>query len=290
MSVSTVIDRYAGVTPQRGEVQAGPTRLSYLDWGNPDDHVERTVVLLHGITSSARTWWRAAPALARQGYHVYAFDMPGHGQSDETSDHRIDHLAELAAEAMRALNLKDVTLIGHSWGGATALALASSDAGRELLRRVVLIDPAVRMNPQRGNAILANYLVGVGDPPEQTLPTLRANNPDWHEYDLFWKGEAFQQCRAGAVRGLFVGSGDWDFTERFAQVGIPLLLLVADPQYTAIAPDALEIVERNLRPELGKMLVLPGTTHNMMRGDGFDPTMEALSAWLSDHYSKEQNT
>ena len=57
-------------------------------------------------------------------------------------------------------------------------------------------------------ARLPNYSAGLGDPPEVTLPTVRANNPDWHEHDFFWKGEALQQCRAAAVRGLFVGSGE----------------------------------------------------------------------------------
>jgi pimeloyl-ACP methyl ester carboxylesterase len=282
MSVSAVLDRYAGLPPRRGELQAGSTRLAYLDWGSTGRHAERPLVLLHGITSSARAWWRVAPALASQGYHVYAFDMPGHGQSAETSDHRIEHIAELAAGAIRALGLEGVALIGHSWGGATALALASSAAGRELLSQVVLVDPALRMTPETGAARMPNYLMGVGDPPERTLPTVRANNPDWHEHDFFWKGEAFQQCRAEAVRGLFLGSGSWDLTDRFAQVDIPLLLLVADPQYTVIALDALAAAERGLRPGLGQLLVIPGTTHNMLRGDGYAPTMAALMAWLSD--------
>jgi pimeloyl-ACP methyl ester carboxylesterase len=282
MSTTTDLDRFAGIPPYRSDIQAGPTRLSYLSWASHQGQPGRALVLLHGITSSARAWWRVAPALVAQGYQVYAIDMPGHGQSDETDDHRIEHIAELMAEAIQGLGLRDVALIGHSWGGATALTLASSAAGRELLGRVVLVDPALRMTPESGAERLPTYLVGVGDPPEQTLPTVRANNPDWHAYDVYWKGEAFQQCRAAAVRGLFVGSGVWDLTDRFAQVAIPMLLLVADTRYTVIAPEALAAAERGLRAGLGEMMIIPDTTHNMLRGDGYEPTMAALSAWLSN--------
>jgi pimeloyl-ACP methyl ester carboxylesterase len=275
--MTTSTDCSAGLAPQRGYVQANGTRLAYLEWGAQG----RPLVLLHGITSSARTWWRAAPALVAQGYHVYALDLPGHGESDETNDHRIENIAALVAAALRALDLAGAVLIGHSWGGATALTLASGE-DHELLSRVVAIDPALRMSPTTGTARLPNYLVGLGQPPEETLPAVRANNPDWHECDIYWKGEAFQQCRAGAVRGLFVGSGEWDISESFARVEIPLLLLVADTQHTVIAPDALATARGALRPSLGQLVQIPGTTHNMQRGAGYEPTMAALIAWLAE--------
>jgi pimeloyl-ACP methyl ester carboxylesterase len=278
MTSSTPTDCFADAPPSRRYVQAGPTRLAYLDWGGQG----QPLMLLHGITSSARTWWRVAPALAAQGYHVYALDLPGHGQSDETDDHRIENIAALAAAAMRELGLEGAVLIGHSWGGATALTLASTPAGQTQLSRVALIDPALRNSRESGAVRLPSYMAGVGDPPEVTLPAVRANNPDWHAHDFYWKGEALQQCRAAAVRGLFVGSGNWDLSQRFTQVAIPLLLLAADSQYTVIAPDALAAAERSLRPGLGRMASIPGTTHNMFRGSGYDPTMSALTAWLDE--------
>ena len=37
------------------------------------------VVLLHGMMSTAATWWRIGPALAERGWVVDALDLPGHG-------------------------------------------------------------------------------------------------------------------------------------------------------------------------------------------------------------------
>jgi pimeloyl-ACP methyl ester carboxylesterase len=277
MTNTNSTDCTAGLAPRRAYVQANGTRLSYLEWGVQG----RPLLLLHGITSAARAWWRVAPVLVAQGYHAYALDMPGHGESAETGDHRIENMAALSASVIRTLGMDGAVLIGHSWGGATALALAGGEDGA-LLRKVVLIDPALRMSAGWGAERLPTYLVGLGQPPEQTLPTVRANNPDWDECDVFWKGEALQQCRAAAVHGLFVGSGEWELTARFTQVQIPLLLLVADSQYTVIAPDVLAAAERALRPGLGRMVQLPGTTHNMIRGASYDATIATITAWLAE--------
>ena len=117
---TSIVECQAGVEPRRHTLQAGGRRISALEWGGAG----QAVLLLHGITSSARTWWRTGATLAQRGYHVYALDLPGHGQSDETDDHRIEALAGLVSEAVAPLGLERPHLIGHSWGGAVALALA----------------------------------------------------------------------------------------------------------------------------------------------------------------------
>lgn len=272
-------DCFGGLAPRRDQVQAGTTRLSYLEWGTSG----APLVLLHGITSSARGFWRVAPALVAQGYHVFALDMPGHGQSEETDDHRIDNIAAIVDAALRAG-------AGAAGGGRPLLERGDGPgAGRRhpaAAGAVVLIDPALRMDPLRGAESLPRYLDGVGMPLEATLDAVRAANPDWHECDVLWKGEAFRQCRAEAVRGLFVNSGTWDLTCRPAQVDIPLLLLVADPQYTVIAPRDLAAAERALQPGLGQLVTVYGTNHNMLRG-GYGVVMPILLEWLGSPLGKE---
>lgn len=262
-----------GVEPRRHAFQAGGRRVSALEWGEAG----QAVLLLHGITSSARTFWRAGAALAGRGYHVYALDLPGHGHSDETDDHRIAALAGLVAEAVAPLGLERPHLVGHSWGGAIALAYALGPGGGRLAS-LTLIDPALGMDPQRGAERLPGFMVGVGLPPEQTVPELRRRSPAWHECDFLWKGEALQQCRAAAVEGLFLHSGAWYLAPRLAELSVRTLLLAADPQHTVIPPEALAEAERALAGR-GQLRAIPGTDHNMLRG-GFDLTMPVLLEWL----------
>jgi pimeloyl-ACP methyl ester carboxylesterase len=260
----------AGLEPRRGRVHARGIQLSYLEWGQSG----APLLLLHGITSSARGWWRVAPELAQLGYRVHALDLPGHGQSQLSGEHRIDRVASLVAEALVALKLDTPAVVGHSWGGAVALALASSIP----VARLALVDPLLGMSSERSTLRLPSFLEGVGQPPEQTLPALRAANPDWHECDFVWKAEALQQCRAEAVRGLF-GTGDWQITQLLGQIEAALLILLADPQYTIVAPELLAAAEASIQLRLGEIVPVAGTNHNMFRG-GFAPFMRVLLPWL----------
>lgn len=265
------------IDASRGSVQAGETRLSYLDWGGDSP----PALLLHGITSSAASLWQVAPAIRAAGYRPIALDMPGHGESDLRPTFHIDATAALAGAAAEALDLRGGLLLGHSWGGATALALAGGDhAARERFSRVVLVDPALGMTASVGAERLPFYLDGVGEPASGAMSRLRAANPDWADADVYWKALALEQCRAEQVRSLFLPSEDWSLIERLGQVDAPLLLLVADPLYSVISPERLEAARAALRPDLGRLVVLPGAVHNMFRGPWFAPTMAALREWL----------
>jgi pimeloyl-ACP methyl ester carboxylesterase len=249
--------------------------ISYLDWGGSG----AAVLLLHGITSNANTFWRIAAELSAAGYRVVVPDMPGHGLSAVSSAHAIDAIAAIIGELMLALDLQAVTVIGHSWGGATALALVSGDhAARQRVQRVALLDPLLAMDPAWGEGRLPDFSANVGQPAHTLYAQLRSANPDWPECDIHWKAEALEQCRLAQVAGLFVGGGVWRLIERIATVQVPLLILVADAPYAIITAEVQAEVRANL-PANAHMQVIPGTTHNMLRGPGYLPTMAALRMW-----------
>ena len=258
----------------RGSLHAGKTRLSYLQWGStgPD------LLLLHGITSNAQAWWRVAPRLVQAGFRVTAFDMPGHGQSGETADHRIESVAQLIAQSAADLAIDRMLLIGHSWGGSVALAMAAR--APERVTRLVLIDPALSLTAEVGKTRIPVFTQGIGSPIDALAPAIAAANPDWHDQDVHWKAEAMQQCRAEAVVGFFTRSGDWDLTPRLAEVEAPVLLLVADPLATIIDARTQRAAQAQLRAKTSRLVVIPKTTHNMYRGAGYEPTLALITDWL----------
>jgi pimeloyl-ACP methyl ester carboxylesterase len=259
--------------PRRGSLQAADARLSYLEWGSEGP----SALLLHGITSNARTWWRVAPRLVELGYRVVAFDMPGHGQSGETADHRIESVAHLISQAASQLRMDRMLVIAHSWGGAVALAMAARPAAP--VARVVLIDPALDLTAEVGKTRVRNFTKGIGSPADTLAPSIAQANPDWHVEDVRWKAEAMEHCRADAVIGFFTKSGDWDLTPKLAEVRVPLLLLVADPAATIINPDTRSGAQKHLRAP-SRMVTIPNTTHNMYRGAGYEPTLASITDWL----------
>jgi non-heme chloroperoxidase len=98
------------------------------------------VVLLHGWTMSHLVWDRQVAELAVD-HRVVLPDLRGHGDSDKpVGDYSpARHAADVSA-VLDALDLRDVTLVGWSFGGLTAMQAAISHGGR--LARLVLVNAA----------------------------------------------------------------------------------------------------------------------------------------------------
>src|SRR5579862_1085571 len=110
-------------TPRSHFVDLPTGRFHYLSWGEGKTTLPGAL-LLHGITSNAKSWIRVGPALADR-YRVYAIDMRGHGDSVKSpaGTYSLRQVADDAAALMEALDLQNPLLMGHSWGGATAMML-----------------------------------------------------------------------------------------------------------------------------------------------------------------------
>ena len=94
-------------------------RLHYVDWGNPDGP---PMLLIHGGRDHCRNWDWVAEHFAKD-YHIIAPDLRGHGDSQwEASGNytQISYVYDIA-QLIQQKNMHDVTVIGHSLGGAIAL-------------------------------------------------------------------------------------------------------------------------------------------------------------------------
>ena len=83
------------------------------------------ILLIHGFGTNVFTWRHIAPDLSRD-HRVIAVDLKGFGQSDKPFDDRYSAAdqAELLVQLILDRDLRDLTLIGHSYGGGVALLLA----------------------------------------------------------------------------------------------------------------------------------------------------------------------
>jgi pimeloyl-ACP methyl ester carboxylesterase len=212
--------------------------FSSLAWGDPSG---RPLVLIHGITASARIWWRVGPALAASGRHVVAPDLPGHGQTGHwTGHHRFRDNAADVAGWIRAtgLDVADLQVVGHSWGGMTSAALPVAGVRPATL---VLLDPP---------AIPFAYISQLAsDPSEVSYPDLDTAirelarlNPSWPPEDVRAKAEALTELEIEAARAVLLENGDWDGglgdVSDPAADGIPIWLIRGDPATGGLMPDA----------------------------------------------------
>lgn len=96
-----------------------------------------TLLLLHGMAGSSRTWKAVMPELARE-YDVVAPDLPGHGESDSpTGDYSLGNLSATLRDLLVVLGVDRATIVGQSLGGGVAMQLAYQHP--ELAERLVLV-------------------------------------------------------------------------------------------------------------------------------------------------------
>ncbi len=99
------------------------------------------IVLLHAGAGSGKQWAKTA-GLLEPRFRVIAPDLWGFGGTESWSaepELTHDHQASLVAAVIQHLCKEPVCLVGHSYGGATAVRVILRN--RELVQTAVLIEP-----------------------------------------------------------------------------------------------------------------------------------------------------
>jgi len=123
-----------GYPPRFAEVadgEGGTLRMGYVEAGPASGPV---VLCLHGTPSWSFLYRTVLPVLVEAGLRAVAPDLVGFGRSDKPAgvdDHSYArHVEWVRVLALDALDLRDVTLVGHDWGGLIGLRLAAEHPGR----------------------------------------------------------------------------------------------------------------------------------------------------------------
>ncbi|BDB40175.1 MULTISPECIES: alpha/beta fold hydrolase [Mycobacterium] len=139
-------------------------RVSALAWGPPDG---RLILCLHGYPDTAWTWRRLGPLLAAQGYRVVAPFSRGYCPTEipRDGDYHIGALMFDSIALHRHLDSPaDAVLLGHDWGGFTAVALAAHDDS-PFATVIALATP-----------VLHGFRQGLGTRPLRRLPAQTRNS------------------------------------------------------------------------------------------------------------------
>lgn len=100
----------------------------YVEDLNPEGR--ETIVFLHGWPGSHELFEYQFNQLAMNGYRCIGLDQRGFGKSDRPLDgYDYDRLSDDVRHVMEALDLEDVTLVGHSTGGAIAIRYMARHSG-----------------------------------------------------------------------------------------------------------------------------------------------------------------
>lgn len=110
-----------------------------------------TYVLIHGAWHGGWCWKIVAPALRRAGHEVYAPSLTGLGERKHLASPAIDldtHIQDVIG-LLEMEDLKDVILLGHSYGGMVVSGAADRMSGR--ISHLIYLDAFV---PEDGRCLL----------------------------------------------------------------------------------------------------------------------------------------
>ncbi len=277
----------AGVARVLSDVRADPGErvttvaagipFSSLVWGNDEG---RPLILIHGVTASARIWWRLGPALAASGRRVVAVDLPGHGLTGHwTGHHRFhDNAADVAAWIRASgLDVPETQVVGHSWGAMTVAALPV--AGIRPATLVLLDPPAI---PFALIARMASDASAISYPDLATARSgVAAANPAWSPEDVEAKAEALVQLDVEAARAVVTKNSDWDGgladVRDPAAAGIAVWVIRGAPSSGSLLPDgALAALGAVVGAD--HLITIPGAPHAPQRTHPAETTAALLRA------------
>ncbi len=123
-------------------VAVGQYKIHYLEAKPKANGPDKPLVLIHGLGARATNWNPVIPELAANGYHVYALDLLGYGDSPKPADgdYTLAGEEKIVLGFLQAMNLPTADVAGWSMGGWVAMKVALDRP--QLVRRLIVYDTA----------------------------------------------------------------------------------------------------------------------------------------------------
>jgi len=246
------------------------TQLHYKDWGTG-----QPVVFSHGWPLSADAWESQMIFLASHGYRCIAHDRRGHGRSSQPwNGNDMDTYADDLAELLEALNLKGVTLIGHSTGGGEVARYIGRHGTSRVVKAVLMgsVTPLMLKTAANPDGLPIDAFdeirAGVTADRSQFFKDLTTpffgGNRKGHKVtqgmrDAFW----FQGMQGGLKNELdcIKAFSETDFTDDLNRFDIPTLIIHGDDDQ--IVPIAASAMLSSKLIKNATLKIYPGGPHGL---------------------------
>ncbi len=241
------------------------------------------LVLIHGAAADHTTFRVLGPLLAAR-FTIHAMDRRGRGASGDTDPYAIEREFEDVAAVAAALALEQggpVDVLGHSYGGRTALgaALLTQNVGRVISYEGAPTPPGERY----GDTSLASELGALADAgqPETLLMTfmtrvvgMSADELDRYRADPVWPRRV--AAAPTIAREVAVESGDEAGLDRLGAVRQPVLQVLGGDSRREFRVATAALDDRLAG---GTIVVIPGARHAAHHTHP-DAVVEAVAAFL----------
>lgn len=240
-------------------------KMAFMDIAPKTPNGE-SVILFHGKNFNGFYWKDVIPMLTKKGFRVVVPDQIGWGKSDRPNIHYSFHqLADNNKKLLDSLNIKQVTVVGHSMGGM--LATRFTLMFPEMVSKLILENPIG----------LEDYRTFVPfDPIEKTEQTeLKATAESIANYQKtyfpVWKSEYQQYADAQAAdlklknyaQIAFVNALTFQMiyeqpvVYEFENIKVPTLLMIGQEDRTVVGKAKVpkeKVNNYGQYPQLGKLI------------------------------------
>jgi non-heme chloroperoxidase len=220
-----------------GQENSGSIDLYYEDHGSG-----RPVVLIHGYPLSGRAWDRQLPVLLEHRYRVITYDRRGFGKSSQpTTGYDYDTFANDLRILLETLDLREVTLVGHSMGTGEVTRYLGRFGSARVARGVLVspIPPFLLETPDNLEGVPTSLFEGF-------MQTARQDTPAWMKgfLDTFYNIEqlrgtlvsdqAYQASWNLAVTAsataavACIPTWETDFRADLPRIDVPMLVIQGD--------------------------------------------------------------
>ncbi|KAF3026740.1 hypothetical protein E8E14_014787 [Neopestalotiopsis sp. 37M] len=211
-------------------------RLSYTQSGEIG---QPNLLFLNGWRQTAVQWSKQVEYF-KKDFRITTYDYRGHGESDKPdSGYTIPNLANDLNALIHELNLRDITIIGHSMGSQITWALWKfHPESRQRISRFVSVDgsPCMLINPSWTETEAKNFggiftqaqLDEISNAFDVVMPgVIRGMFTDQtSEEDFAWVWAQISKMPSAAALALFRDSVSWDWREVLPQLGSVSTLVI----------------------------------------------------------------
>jgi len=246
------------------------TQIYYKDWGTGP-----VVTFSHGWPLNADMWDGQMLFLAQNGFRVVAHDRRGHGRSSQASSgNDMDGYADDLAAVIEALDLKQVTLVGHSTGGGEVARYIGRHGTSRVAKAVLIaaVPPLMLKTPSNPEGLPIELFDGIRASlardrsqayKEFAVPFYGANRTgakvSQGTLDQFWLW-SMQSGLKNAYESIKAFS-ETDFTEDLKKFDVPTLVLHGEDDQVVPVKNSAQKSARLIRG--AKDIYYPGAPHGI---------------------------
>ncbi len=246
-------------------------RFHYRRWA--PDTAAPSAILLHGNGNSWTTWSRVAPALSAAGMEVFALDLRGNGSSVKPpiGSYGLPEVTDDLHDFIDALHIRGPSLIGHCWGAAIALALATgafSDRVPPVLGSLILEELPADMSSPADQPVVQDFLRMTRSPREYVEKWVELICRNWHPIDR----ESLLGDACGADVDIYLstvndGASAGPLLPLLARLKVPALVLRGNPHRGGVLNDRDWQLAQQYLPEDAIAHELATSGHEVHRGE-----------------------